>query len=87
VDEEAKELWLRYEKLLESQDMQRFDKKAEFNRFKGDFLKYVISVPEKEVQWYSGKEQPIIFLTDKFIGNYNPVTGYSEGDKALDCFF
>ncbi|MCE1248060.1 MAG: CRISPR-associated helicase Cas3' [Firmicutes bacterium] len=87
IDEQAKLLWTKYEQLQSNPDIKHFDKKSEFNTFKGDFLKYVISVPESEISWYSGSEKPIILLEEPYMHNYSNITGYSEADKTTEIFF
>mgnify|MGYP003601584245 FL=1 len=86
IDDNAEEIWERYKKIYNSDnESTRYEKIAEFNEIKKDFLSYVISVPEKFFQ--NGKEGFNCIEKAMLKQYYRFDTGFIRDERQEDYFF
>ncbi len=86
LDDEAENLWDSYREIYSKENKRsRYEKQAQFNRIKKDFLSFVISVPEKFYK--DGKEGFNLVSRDMLRQYYDLATGFKREDKQEDYFF
>lgn len=86
IDEEAEELWLKYKEIYsKNNNANRYEKQAQFNKIKRDFLSYVISVPDKFFK--EGNEGFNCIELNMLKQYYDECTGFKREDKQEDYFF
>lgn len=80
VDEEAKEVWKRYEEIIKIED--RFIRKSAFSEIKADFYNYVVSVDSKKLgNTFKFNEWLGYLSRDDLKRKYNLETGFIKHDK------
>jgi CRISPR-associated endonuclease/helicase Cas3 len=86
IDEEAENLWIKYKEIYsKNNNANRYEKQAEFNKIKRDFLSYVISVPDKFFK--EGNEGFNCIEKIMLEQYYDEFTGFKREEKQEDYFF
>ncbi|RKX93608.1 MAG: hypothetical protein DRP84_08205 [Spirochaetes bacterium] len=83
LDEEAKDVWQKYEEIINNKELKGFEKRNEFLKIKNKFYNYVISVDENKAE-----NIPIVhnirYVSNSDIKNhYDTETGFRTSNSPL----
>jgi len=80
LDERASLLWEKYQQLQQEKNV--FKRKSDFNKFKGEFLQYVLSLNLKSIKRKLPGSEGIIYINKIMMDDYyDDVTGFKFKDN------